>query len=293
MTATSDTADTTNTTSYDPASEPATTQAQPDTPAIVQFALTPDPITDNGLISVQVEARFSDGVRLEHGGGETLELASDGAGNYEGQIPAFTGLNNGVHHAALVPWRDTLDGEPVDATYTIALPEPGSQYYWDHGDLTNAGTVAAVGALLDGNFVEFGNYYKYGDDQPTCYLRMRQQDGTWWLTDFVHVLDGTYCTAIDMKIDPELGTIHLLAQRKSDGRRGRLVGKRRQADRRRRGRRPARGARAASRLARSVRLENHGDPRPRRRGLAGPRQTARRAAPVRLSAHWNSTPLLR
>ena len=181
-------------------------------PEIVDVELDPNPIEKNGLIAVDVEAENADGVRMKLEDGDVIELAPAGAGSFEGQIPAFTGLDNGTHSAALTPWRDVIDGDKVDAPYTIALPEPGSQGFWETGDPVGGGNVAALDVLPDGSLVEFGTFYEQGE--PRCYLRRRDENGAWFLADFVTVLPNSHCTAIDLKIDPELGILHVLAYRK-------------------------------------------------------------------------------
>jgi hypothetical protein len=48
---------------------------------------------------------------------------------------------------------------------------------------------------------------------PRCYLRRREKNGD--AGDFVPVLAGAHCTAIDMTIDRTTGVIHVLLERKS------------------------------------------------------------------------------
>ena len=199
-------------TTTDASSGSSTTAEVEADPAIVSVELDPNPIKKNGMIAVEVEAEHADGVRMELISGNVIDLAPAGAGSYEGQIPAFTGLDNGTHSALLTPWRATLDGEIVDAPYTISLPEPGSQGFWETGDPGGGGHVAALDVLPDGSLVELGTYYEKGE--PRCYLRRRDQNGAWFLADFISVLPTSFCTAIDLKIDPELGTLHVLVNRK-------------------------------------------------------------------------------
>lgn len=181
-------------------------------PAILEVEVDPNPIKENGWIKIDVATEHADGVRMKLKGGDVIELGSLGAGSFQGHIPAFTGLDNGRHSAALVPSRDANDGRPVDAPYTIALPEPGSHGLWETGDLVGEGNVAALDVLLDGSLVELGTFYE--DGEPRCYLRRRDHDGGWFLEDFVSLLPGVYCTAIDMKIDREVGTLRVLLNRK-------------------------------------------------------------------------------
>lgn len=181
-------------------------------PVIVEVEVDPNPIEKNGLIAIDVDVEHADGVRMKLEDGDEFELAAVGPGSFQGHIPSFTGLDNGGHVAALTPWRDVIDGRKVDAPYTIGLPEPGSQGFWETGDIVGGGNVAALGVLLDGSLVEFGTYFE--DGEPRCYLRRRDHNGAWFLEDFVSPLPGVHCTAIDMKIDPEVGTLRILLDRK-------------------------------------------------------------------------------
>ena len=182
-------------------------------PAIVSVEVDPDPIEDNGWIAVDVEAVHADGVRMELDDGVVHELALAGRGSFSGQIPAFSGLQNGMYWASLEPWSAGVEGRIVDVPYTINLPEPGSQGPWKTGDGIGVGTVAALGVLPDGHLVELGTLDANGE--PRCYLRRRDgDDASWAPEDFVEVLAGAYCNAIDMKIDRVSGALHVLVERK-------------------------------------------------------------------------------
>jgi hypothetical protein len=67
-----------------------------------------------------------------------------------------SGFLNGSHLALLTPWASEGEGEAVEASYTIALPTPGSELYWETGDLIGAGQVAAMAVLPDGTILELG-----------------------------------------------------------------------------------------------------------------------------------------
>lgn len=204
------TTDATDTSSGSTANPSTTAEPEHDA-AILDIDVDPTPIKINGLISVDVTTEHADGVRMTLKDGDIIELTPAGADSFQGQIPAFTGLDNGMHTATLTPWRD-VDGDPVDAPYTIALPEPGSQGFWETGDLVGSGHVAALEMLPDNTVVEFGTFYEKGE--PRCYLRRRGLDGAWFPSEFLSILPTSHCTAIDLKIDPELGTLHVLANRK-------------------------------------------------------------------------------
>ncbi|HEY0135363.1 MAG TPA: hypothetical protein VGB85_14865, partial [Nannocystis sp.] len=166
-------------------------------------------IDKNGLIEVAVTAEHADGVRMEIDTGEPIELTPTGPGAFGGQIPVFTGLDNGKHSAFLTPWRDTLVGESVAANYVIALPPPGYEVAWQTTD--TEGQVVAIDVLPDGRPVELGTYEEMGE--PRCYLQLREKNGA--SVEFLPVLPSTYCTAIDLKIDRDTGVMHVLLRRKS------------------------------------------------------------------------------
>lgn len=181
-------------------------------PLIDDVVVDPNPVFVNGVIAVDVVALHADGVRMVLDDGTLVELVGDGGGGFEGSIPAFTGLDNGDHVATLTPWRGGLEGPSVAAPYTIHLLPPGSEGFWKIGEAPEGGVVAAVGVLPDGQLVEFGNDFVQGE--PRCFLRRRDGHGGWTTSERVPVLESSHCTAIDMKIDPVVGTLHLLLMRK-------------------------------------------------------------------------------
>ena len=191
-----------------------TTTGEPiEPPAIVDVELTPDPITFNGPIAVTVNADHAEGVRMTLEDGEEVELAAAEPGVFVGAITVMTGLLNGQHVAALTPWASETEGEAVEASYTIALPAPGSEAFWEAGDLIGGGQVVSMGVLPDGNIVEFGTQWIQGGSR--CYVRRRDKSGAWKQSDFQAVLPGVQCEAIDMKISPA-GAIFVLARRASN-----------------------------------------------------------------------------
>lgn len=191
----------------------ATTGAMGEAPEIVKVEVDPNPIADNGLIAVEVETVHADGVRMALDDGAVIELEVGERDRFAGQIPAFTGLLNGDHSALLTPWRSGIEGTIVAAPYTIDLPAPGSQGPWKPGDGIGGGTVAALAVLPDRRVVELGNFVENGE--PRCYLRRRDgDDASWPQEDFLKLLAGAHCTAVDLQIDPVLGTMHVLVERK-------------------------------------------------------------------------------
>lgn len=201
--------------------DPTSTSMQDDTmtettatlePAILEpVVLTPNPIESNGLISVAVNTNpHADGVRMQLDSGDEIELDMIEPSKFSGSIPAFTGLDNGDHVALLTPWGDAVDGETVPASYTIALPEPGSQGFWETGDLIGAGYVAAMGVLPGGDVIEFGTLTT--GDGPRCYMRRRDKGGAWLLTDVVKILPDIECVALDLVVDAQ-GVMFVLAER--------------------------------------------------------------------------------
>lgn len=166
-------------------------------PEVLTFKLQPDPITANGPINVVVTAIHAEGVRMETGLGDMVELTPE-AGKFVGEIPVLSGLLNGPHSAFLTPWK-AIDGAAVPAPYEVALPEPGTEKKYETNDLIGAGQVIAMATLPTGEPVEFGNHSPDGEQH--CFLRMRGKDGFWALADVVDVLPDTPCAAVDLKID--------------------------------------------------------------------------------------------
>jgi len=181
-------------------------------PRILDVTLTPTTITKNGEITVDVttNADETEGVRLRLDDGTTRKLAQTGPGLFTGTISAFTGLDNGPHAAKLVPWRDDTDGAQVKEPYTVALPEPGGELYWEATDslLLGQGWVAAMGTLPSGDIVELGTRLDE-NDKRRCYLRRRTAEGAWGAPDIVQLLPGEECEAVDLVIR-ENGTLHAL-----------------------------------------------------------------------------------
>ncbi len=186
----------------------ASTTAEPDgPPAIVEREVIPDFTDVNALLVVNVTTEHADGVRMQLDEGAPVELTPIRPDVFVGAIEAFTSLDNGEHIASFTPWRGELVGAPADAEYVIALPPAGFQVAWDAPPMD--GHVKALDVLPDGRPVEFGTFQEQG--QSRCYLRRREKNGA--ALDFVPVLPGAHCTAIDMKIDRTTGTIHVLLER--------------------------------------------------------------------------------
>ena len=185
-----------------------TTGEAAEPPLIISRVVMPDYTDVNALLLASVTADHADGVRMLLDNGELSELTPLGAGEFEGHIEAFTGLDNGQYQAIFTPWKDAIVGASKSADYVIALQKPGSGIDWDVANIE--GVVAAIAILPDGRPVEFVTLQDMG--MPRCYLRRREKNGD--AGDFVPVLAGAHCTAIDMTID-ETGMMHLLLERKS------------------------------------------------------------------------------
>jgi len=193
----------------------STTDAPPVWPTITDHDLSPNPITYNGPIAVHVTAADADGVRVLLDDGATIELTPTGPETFVGEIPALTGLDNGHHTAVLRAWRELAQGVPVDVDYELKLPTPGSQGFWETGDILGAGQVAAMAVLPTGDVVEFGTYHV--GNSPRCYLRRRDKGGAWSDDDILDVLPGTDCSAIDLEIDNNGSLFVLLNRKANDG----------------------------------------------------------------------------
>jgi hypothetical protein len=188
----------------------STTTGEPVKPVIVEFALTPEPIQFNGSIAATVSAEHADGVRMALDTGDVVELEMVEPGVFGGEIPVFTGLDNGEHVALLTPWRDFVEGVEVEAHYVVDLPLPGSQVFWEVDDALGPGQVEALGVLPDGDVVEFGTHYPQG--APRCYLRRRDKQGKALPDALAAVLPGIDCGAIDLQVD-EHGAMFVLVHR--------------------------------------------------------------------------------
>lgn len=186
----------------------STTDAPEPLPEIDPPVVTPDYTDENALLGVSATAQHADRVVMQVDGGEQIELEEVAPGEFAGEIPAFTGFDNGKHIASLTPWRGDLAGETVEVDYVIALPPPGYERYWQAGGVN--GHVAAVDVLPDGRPVEFGTFDEMGLSR--CFLRLREKDGT--PIEYVPVLPTSECRAIDLTIDRNTGWMHLLIERK-------------------------------------------------------------------------------
>ncbi len=195
--------------------ESTTTGEPAEPPVIVTFVLTPDPIQVNGLIAVTVTATGAEGVRMVLDTGDVIELAPTGPGVFGGEFPVLTGLINGPHVALLTPWLGGLDGDTVEAPYEVALPEPGSQGFWEAGDLIGPGQVAAMATLPTGEVLEFGTHFPKGEAR--CYLRRRDKGGAWGPDDLVSVLPDINCTAIDLQVDAQGAMFVVVNRQGNDG----------------------------------------------------------------------------
>jgi hypothetical protein len=180
-------------------------------PTILDVELTPNPIVFNGPIAVTVNAVQSEGVRMTLADGAEVELeAADEPGVFAGEIAVTSGFLNGSHLALLTPWAGEGEGEAVEASYTIALPTPGSELYWETGDLIGAGQVAAMAVLPDGSILELGQ--RLVDGKSRCYLRQRDKGGGWKQDEVIEILPAMDCLAVDIKVSPS-GSIFVLAKR--------------------------------------------------------------------------------
>ncbi|MBZ5708615.1 hypothetical protein [Nannocystis pusilla] len=205
------------TTTIDP--DPTSTDAVTDTagttgalldPLIVGHIFGPDPLASGGAIAVSIATEHADGVRMQVDDEAPLELTALGSGTFAGEIVMVSGLANGTHSAIFTAWRAELESEPLVVPFTVALPEPGTELFWESAGLIGKGSIAALAVTPAGDVLEFGTYYPA--NQPRCYLRRRDLAGAWSDDDLVVPLPDTTCAAIDMKVAPT-GEIFTLASR--------------------------------------------------------------------------------
>lgn len=136
-------------------------------------------------------------------------------GRFLGELPAYTGLDNGEYEVSLTPWRGAGEGPSVLAGYTFDLPTPGSEGFWESGDLIGAGFVAALAVLPGGDVVELGTRHDE-DDVPRCYLRRRDKGGAWTADDLLAIEPDVECNARDVAVG-EGGEIYVLVDRVVNG----------------------------------------------------------------------------
>lgn len=191
---------------------PTTEGADVEPPIILDVTLTPTTVTKNGEITVDVTTseNETEGVRLRLDDGTTRELTQTRPGHFTDKIYAYTGLDNGPHAAKLIPWRGDTDGAQVKEPYTVSLPQPSTEIYWEAADslAIGQGWVAAMGTLPSGEIVELGTRVTE-DDKRRCYLRLRTDEGAWGSPNIVHLLPGDECEAVDLVVRED-GTIHTL-----------------------------------------------------------------------------------
>jgi len=178
-------------------------------PSVIDdYVLTPNPIEYNGAIAVTVWSDSAEGVRMELDDGSVSELLPTGAGVFEGQILALSGLSNGARDAVFQPWRADAEGEPVVATYEIALGTPGDQGLFETGDVIGIGRVPAM-AVHPSGVLEFGSLL--GNGTSRCYARRRTKGGAWGPDDLLYLFPDIDCRAIDLEVD-EAGAIFFLVE---------------------------------------------------------------------------------
>ncbi|PCC67996.1 hypothetical protein SAMN02745121_04661 [Nannocystis exedens] len=183
-------------------------------PAIVENILGPDPLEQPGPVVAQIGTAYAEGVRMQIDGGPAIELGPAGDDQFQGEIAVHTALDNGPHLATFVAWRDELESEPLEIPFTVALPPPGSELFWEGDNAIGKGTVVALAVTPKPELIELGTYYPQG--QARCYLRRRDLDGTWGAGDLFEVKPGLPCSAIDLAVDDQ-GALHVLVDKLEDG----------------------------------------------------------------------------
>lgn len=190
------------------------TTAAPVDPLIVAHILEPDPLGLGGPIMVSVTTEHAEGVRMQVDDEAPVELSTNGADSFAGEILMISALFNGTHSVTFTAWRDGLESDPLVVPFTVALPSMGSELFWESAGLIGEGTIAALAVTPTGDVLEFGTYYPA--NQPRCYLRRRDLAGAWGDEDLLVALPETTCTAIDMKVSVT-GEIFTLARRTDNG----------------------------------------------------------------------------
>jgi len=189
-------------------------------PQILDVSLWPKTITRNGLITANVTAQGSEGVRMSLDNGDVIDLVEVEPGVFVGESPIITGLDNGLHAAKFIPWRenpeevDPIEGAAKSTSYTVALPQPGTELLWETGDdlYIGQGWVVAMGSRQTGEVIELGTRIG-ADDKRRCFMRQRGEDGGWSSSDIVALFPADECEAVDLVVRED-GTIHTLLSRK-------------------------------------------------------------------------------
>lgn len=190
------------------------TTGEPAAPKIDTVELTPNPIEINGPISVTATAN-ADAVRMELDNGDVIELAPGEPGVFHGEIAVRSGILNGPHVALLTPSRGGDDGETEPAPYEVKLPKPGSQGYWETGNLIGGGRVAAMAVVPTGHVVELGTVMI--DGMSHCYVRRRDKGGAWGDDDLRILVPEDGCEAIDLAVDEDGALFALVNRAGQDG----------------------------------------------------------------------------
>lgn len=194
-----------------PTSEASTTPVDPEgPPAITDHELDPSTLFFSGALNPKVWAEGADGVRMNLDGAEvelTRNLETDA---FEGQIVAYSALQNGDDYVAtFTPWRDdggVIEGEALELPYTIAfIHEPGDEDLWDLDKSGGSGQVSAIGVLPEGDAVELVTLV--GNGTSKCILRRRDSSGV--LIDVVDLIPNVKCKGLDLEVD-DTGAVYLL-----------------------------------------------------------------------------------
>lgn len=188
--------------------EDTTADLPPGDPEAFDPAFDPDPLTAPGAVIVTVQTENADKVTLAVDGGDELVL-DNGPNGFRTTLFYYSSQDNGEHTAVFVPSFQNQPGEPLEAVFTVAMPEGGGEVFWEAASTLGKGHVAAVAVLPDGKIAEFGTLL---DGPPRCYVRRRTPDGDWADPADIQLLPDTPCKAIDLGISPD-GQLYLLADR--------------------------------------------------------------------------------
>jgi len=157
----------------------------------------------NGAVQVYAEASHADGVRVELDDGDVIELVSEIAGVFRGEVAITSSLENGDRTATLVPYREDYgDGEPAFASFAVELPAMGEELVWAVDEYLGKGWVVDVELLSNGDIVELGTLLD-DDYERTCFLRRRTPHGAYDPSDVVTLLDGEPCEAVGLEVQDD------------------------------------------------------------------------------------------
>lgn len=170
-------------------------------PKIREHELSPATLFFAGALTPKIWVEFAGGVRMHLDGADVELTLNPETGAYEGEIPAYSGYQNGDDYVAVfTPWRSdgdlVLEGEALELPYAIALHDPGEEDLFDIDTKVGVGNVTALATLPTGEVVELLTLMSNGS--TGCFLRRRSAEGV--LLGEIDPLLPDHCKGIDLEV---------------------------------------------------------------------------------------------